>query len=218
MTDSALVERCKDSNSTALIDVGLLCNMSSQELVEEHRSSYKLTTLHQTLLGLNREHSSLRGHLLFLQRLGLLAELIDKPDSRGRSALAWAVEYGMPDAVQTLLSFGADARQHRRSPQSELPLLHLVSAGPPPLLASGFFAVVKILLATDININARDNEGWSAWHVAASWRSYDILREIIFTHGACVELEVKTDDGALAHDLSQDKDFYQKLMPTWSEC
>jgi ankyrin repeat protein len=121
----------------------------------------------------------------------------------------------MADVVRTLLSFGANACQYRRSSQSQFPLLHLVIAGPPPPLQSGFLEVVKILLATSIDINARDDEGWSAWHVAASWRSYDILREIMRTHGTCVELDVQTNDGASAHDLSQDEDFYRKLMPNW---
>jgi hypothetical protein len=88
MTDSAVVERCGDLKSAALTDVGLLCDMTSQELVKEYQSSYKLTILHMTLLGLNPENSSLRGHLQSLKRLGSLAQLIDKPDSRGRSALA----------------------------------------------------------------------------------------------------------------------------------
>ncbi|KAG9228477.1 hypothetical protein BJ875DRAFT_336943, partial [Amylocarpus encephaloides] len=89
-----------------------------------------LTTLHKTLLGINPESHRLQGHLQSLQRLGSLAELIDKPDSRGRSALAGAVEYGVADAVRTLLSFGANPCQYRRSSQSQLPLLHLVIAGP----------------------------------------------------------------------------------------
>jgi len=215
MTDSAVVERCGELNSAALIDVGLLCNMSSQELVKEHRSSHKLTTLHETLLGINPENSSLPGHLQSLQRLGSLPELIDKPDSCGRSALAWAVEYGMANAARTLLSFGANACQYRRSSQSQFPLLHLVIAGPPPPLKSGLLEVVKILLATGIDINAKDDEGWSAWHIAASWRSYDILCEIMRTHGTYVELNAQTNEGASAHDLSQDKDFYRKLMPNW---
>jgi ankyrin repeat protein len=94
--------------------------------------------------------------------------LINKPDSRGRSALAWAVEYGMANVVRTLLSFGANACQYRRSSQSQFPLLHLVIAGPPPPLKSDFLEVVKILLAIGIDINARDNEGWLAWHIIAS--------------------------------------------------
>jgi ankyrin repeat protein len=150
MTDSAVVERCGDLKSAALTDVGLLCNMTSQDLVEEHQSSYKLTILHKTLLGLNPENSSLRGYLQSLQRLGSLAELIDKPESRGRSALAWAVEYGMADAVRTLLSFGANAYQYRRSSQSQFPLLHLVIAGSPPPLKSGFLEVMKILLGIHV--------------------------------------------------------------------
>jgi hypothetical protein len=63
MTDSAVVERYGDPMSTALIHVALLCDMSSQELIEESQSSYKLTALHKTLLGINPENSSLRGHL-----------------------------------------------------------------------------------------------------------------------------------------------------------
>jgi hypothetical protein len=59
MTDSAAVERGGDLKSAALIDVGLLCNMTSQDLVEEHQSSYKFTTLHKTLLGINPENPSL---------------------------------------------------------------------------------------------------------------------------------------------------------------
>lgn len=110
-----------------------------------------------------------------MHRLGLLAELTDKLDSRGRSALAWAVEYGMADAVRILLRFGANDCQYRRSSHSQLPLLHLVIARPPQSLRSGFLEVVEILLSTGIDINARDDEGWTAWHVAVSWRSYDIL-------------------------------------------
>jgi len=33
------------------------------------------------------------------------------------------------------------------------------------------------------------------------------------TYDTCVELDAQTNDKALAHDLSQDKDFYKKLMP-----
>jgi len=69
-----------------------------------------------------------------------------------------------------------------------------------------------MLLATQIDINARDSEGWSAWHVAASWRSYEILREIMRTHGHCVELDARTNEGATAHELSHDELFYWNLV------
>jgi hypothetical protein len=41
-------------------------------------------------------------------------------------------------------------------------MLHLVITRPLLPLALGFVEVVKILLATDIDINARDDEGWLA--------------------------------------------------------
>lgn len=87
MTDSAIVKRGEDLKSAALLNVGLLCNMTSQDLVKEHQSSYKLTVLYKTLLGINPEHSCLREHLQSLQRLGTLVELIDEPDSCSRSPL-----------------------------------------------------------------------------------------------------------------------------------
>lgn len=36
--------------------------------------------------------------------------------------------------------------------------------------------------------------------------------EIMRTHGIYVELHAHTNDGASAHDLSQDEDVYRKLM------
>jgi hypothetical protein len=63
MADSAVVEKCRGPKLPALIKVALLCNMSSHELVEEHRTGYRLTTLHETLLGINPENSSLQEHL-----------------------------------------------------------------------------------------------------------------------------------------------------------
>ncbi|KAH6675760.1 hypothetical protein B0J14DRAFT_652601 [Halenospora varia] len=122
----------------------------------------------------------------------------------------------MAEAARTLLNFGVNVCQYRSCSRSQLPLLHLVIPGPPPLATSGFLMVVKLLLATAININAKDDEGWSAWRVAASWSSYDILRDIMYTYGTCVELDARTDDGVSVHDLSQDEYFCRKLMPNWS--
>jgi len=91
-------------------------------------------------------------------------------------------------------------------------MLHLAIAGPPPPLESGLFEVVKMFLATDIDINARDEEGWTAFHIASSWRSYDILHEIMRTHFYYVDIAGKTNLDELADDLSQDADFYPKLL------
>jgi ankyrin repeat protein len=71
--------------------------------------------------------------------------------------------------------------------------------------------VVQALLISDIDNNATDNEGWSAWHIAASWRLYDILREILKHYSDFVNLLAQTNEGAFAFQLSQDNDFYSKL-------
>lgn len=81
-------------------------------------------------------------------------------------------------------------------------MLHLVIARPLLPSQSGFLKVVKILLATNIDINATDDEGWTAQHVVASQRSYDILCEIMNTYGCFVWIGAKINDGELAHGLS----------------
>jgi hypothetical protein len=60
------------------------------------------TGVHKTLLGINSHVLTLEELLQPLQMFNGLSDLIDSPDLRGRSSLAWAVEYGMVDAVQTL--------------------------------------------------------------------------------------------------------------------
>jgi len=59
MTDFTIIKRYGDLMSIALIHVALLCDISSQELIKESQSSYKLTALYKTLLGINPENSSL---------------------------------------------------------------------------------------------------------------------------------------------------------------
>jgi hypothetical protein len=56
----------------------------------------------------------------------LLTDAIDVPDSTGRSALAWAVEYGV-DATRALLKY---AHQLVRTPGVVSLLLHLAIAMP----------------------------------------------------------------------------------------
>jgi hypothetical protein len=74
---------------------------------------------------------------------------------------------------------------------------------------------MKILLVTSIDINTRDNEDWLTWHIVASWRSYNILQEIMYTHSTCMEIDIHINDGILAYNLSQDEDFYKKLILNW---
>jgi ankyrin repeat protein len=101
--------------------------------------------------------------------------LIDIPDSFGRSALSWAVEYGWVDAVSTLIRFGADVNQQRLPLHAGLglPMLHLALAGPNfGKGGTAYLDIVRQLLIAGADVNAVDHEGWTALHIAASWKDH----------------------------------------------
>lgn len=72
------------------------------------------------------------------------------------------------------------------------------------------FGYLFVLL--NIDINPRDDDGWLAWHIAAFWRSYDVLHEIMRAYGTCAEQDTRINSGVLAHGLSQDEHFYKKVI------
>jgi ankyrin repeat protein len=55
-----------------------------------------------------------------------LTDVIDMPDVRGRTPLAWAVEYGLTTSTELLLRFGANPNQLRLTKDGGFsPLIHL---------------------------------------------------------------------------------------------
>ncbi|KAK5224158.1 hypothetical protein LTR47_009915 [Exophiala xenobiotica] len=134
---------------------------------------------------------------------------IDKKDSRGRSALAWATEYGFAEAAQQLILCGANPRQSRPSSQGELPLLHLAIAGSSRIDPQhNSLAVIGVLLRAGADPNGVDHEGWTPLHVAASWKNHLAIREL--QRLAHVEYGALTASGESAIDLSGDRNFFQE--------
>ncbi|KAJ4584909.1 hypothetical protein HRR81_000716 [Exophiala dermatitidis] len=136
---------------------------------------------------------------------------IDVQDSRGRSALAWAAEYGWTEAASLLIEHGADPRQSRRSRQGDLPLLHLALAGSNKTNGGqSSLGIIKLLVEAGADPNSRDHEGWTPFHVAASWNNYFAVRKL--QDVAMIDYCATTRTGENAVDLSGDSMFFQRCL------
>ena len=102
--------------------------------------------------------------------------IIDIPDSRGRTPLAWAVEYGLTASVELLLAFGANPNQLRCNKDGGFsPLIHLAIAGPRSAwMDADIVKSVRLLIEAGADINIKDHEGWTPLHIAASWSLFSI--------------------------------------------
>lgn len=159
MTDSMLVEAETNGQQPFHSLLGDLCRLFGQLMADywnEYIRTRKLTVLHQVLLGINRSYGTLNDYLAHIASNGSLARLIDAPDALGRSALAWAVEYGWTEAVTTLVGFGANVNQ---CTGLGLPLLRQALAGPANgRLDTAFLNIVKTLLLAFRSL--LDRETW----------------------------------------------------------
>lgn len=136
---------------------------------------------------------------------------IDVQDSRGRSALAWAAEHGWTEAASLLIKHGADPRQSRRSRHGDLPLLHLALAGSNKTNGGqSSLDIIKLLVEAGADPNSRDHEGWTPFHVAASWNNYFAVRKL--QDVAMIDYSATTRTGENAVDLSGDSMFFQRCL------
>lgn len=170
MLDSALIQSAISGGTVS--EFGIYCDqigscfgLTLSEVAAEYLSIRGFSKIHQILLGIDRS-VSLEDYLYSLEEQERHI-LINTADSRGRTPLTWAVEFGWPDAARILFSYGANPNGVQRG---DLSLLHLALAGPSgQFLKSGFVDVIDQLLEAGADINSTDCEGWTPLHIAASW-------------------------------------------------
>ncbi|KAK5400769.1 hypothetical protein LTR06_011283 [Exophiala xenobiotica] len=159
-----------------LCRIALLATEDANALLHQYLEKQGFGQVHRALLGIDLEFESLEAYLS--HPTVDLAD-IDKKESRGRSALAWATEYGFAEAAQQLILCGANPRQSRPSSQGELPLLHLAIAGSSRIDPQhNSLTVIGVLLRAGADPNGVDHEGWTPLHVAASWKNHLAIREL----------------------------------------
>lgn len=195
------------------VHIGLLFEEPTVNLIEDFVGDRELSTLHQVLLGIDREHGTLEEYLGGLGQCPLPSNIIDTPDACGRTALAWAVEYMWHDAARTLLKYGADARQSRPSFRGSMPLLHLIMAGPVSERGEkSAVDTVALLLEHGADANGVDHEGWTPLHVAASWNNLAVVRELARFTGGALAWDAMTDDNESAIELALGAGFHAEVQ------
>ena len=214
--DSALMFTPPDKGHiwSTLSDIGQLFQVDIAEAFREYKIQRGFSELHNVLLGIDDQSRTLEEYMA-RQDPASLAGLIDNMDFFGRTPLAWAVESGRPDAVRTLLWYGANPHQTRKSSTttSSFPLLHLAIAG--PILNPQFLDVVQALLDWGADINGKDNEGWTPLHIAVSWSLYAVMPLLI----RCSDLDwfAMTEKGEFPWTIPAEREFRQTFHLTQEE-
>lgn len=219
MVDDTLVSLAMEQRSshgrdlTHFQHIAQLFGRSTPDLIQDFLDDRGFTSVHEILLGITSDHRTLDEYLASFGQATLPADFIDAPDARGRTALAWAAEYGLADAVKTLLRYGSNPHQLRPSVRGKSPLLHLVIAGPTWQHSNaGFMDVVNQLLEAGVDVNAVDHEGWTPLHVAASWNNYDVVKELATCAASELHWDSLTDDKQSATELSLGAGFDARVI------
>lgn len=140
-------------------------NATSGELWLEYLQETKWSFLHDVLLH-GTTAMDLRTYLLSLSATEIQG-LIDKPDRRGRTPLALAVEHCWTAPASILLEFRANVNQRQYSMNdASTPLLHLAMAGEGHI--QGMIKTTQLMITHRVDVNGVDDDGWTPLHVAAS--------------------------------------------------
>lgn len=210
MIDNTIVTHAMQPRSgpfdpTHLSQVALLFGDSFEHTWWQQTSSSGFTRLHSALLYSENRLEAVRNVLEESHHFRTIADVIDNPDSRGRSALAWCVEYGWDSAAELLISYGSNVHQVRTTGLRRSPLLHLAIAGPSPDIPnSDQMNTIKLLLGSGVDVNATDDEGWTALHVAASWNLVGVIHELYLRAGPRLYWDSLTNLGKSVIDLAID--------------
>jgi ankyrin repeat protein len=176
-----------------------LSNATSGELCLEYLQETKWTFLHDDLFH-GTTAMDLREYLLSLSATELQV-LIDKPDRRGRTPLALAVEYCWTAPALILLEFGADVNQRQYSMNgTSIPLLHLAIAGEGHI--QDMIEITQLMITHGADVNGTDDEGWTPLHIAASWHQLDTIKLLAEVPG--LDWHARTTDNKNALDLARD--------------
>ena len=198
---SAMGQVSEEGWNGELVKIGLLFGDNSRDLWEEYMQSRRFSPAHHALLGRDQSHANLSDALLSTDSVETLKSVIDIPDARGRTALAWAVEYRWAEATRILIQAGANVHRHRTSLHGHSPLLHLGIAGSPSENDRiSTLLIVDCLVQAGANINATDHEGWTPFHVAISWDRYDIAKRL--ARSPSLDYIVGTNAGQTAFDMA----------------
>lgn len=213
MTDSAMIHfatrTAQEGDITSvLLKIASTFGFSTIELLSQYKRSRGFNPMHLALLALDNPERSLEERLLGVY---MGETFVDQPDHYGRSPLTWAVEYRWEEAIECLLSLRASVRLPRLSidMRRSLPILHLAISGPP---YTRLVTIVKLLLYAGADTYERDDENWTALHVAASWGMVDVARLLLQESDARRLLNARTAAGETAHDLARDSGFGGEIL------
>jgi uncharacterized protein len=118
--------------------------------------------------------------------------LVDRHREDGWTALHLASYYGHPAAVEVLLANGADVHLRSRNSMENTPLHAAVAARR--------LEVVPVLLAHGIDVNAKQNGGWTALHSAANNGDIKLI-ELLLASGA--DPSATSENGSTALSLAR---------------
>ena len=186
-------------------------------VLKEHAYSRGFTQLHRVIFNIDSNYGSLADYLDSLAPEELIT-LIEVPDARGRTPLAWAVEFGLPNAVELLLRFGAYPNQLRSTKDGGYsPLIHLAIAGPwSSWMDADIVETVRLLLQAGADPNGTDHEGWTPLHIATSWSLFNVTDMLQQCGQSWLNWQARTVRGENILDVCDNMDFkgrYWGVLP-----
>lgn len=143
-----------------------------------------------------------------LGKVDRLRELLDTGESAntfapdGMTPLGLACFFGQPEAARLLLSRGADVNAASQNPMKVAPI-HAAVAGKNA-------EVIDLILSSNPDVNARQQQGWTAIHSAAMHGDLALLEKLL-ARGA--DPMVKNDDGKTPLDLAREKGHEHIVAP-----